>query len=340
MIGDSRVQYDEAAKRLLAQKSLLALILKYTTEEFQEMTEEEIEECIEGVPEISSISVDPEEHMPRTEPACEPGNSGGKAAEQLEHPREIQGLSNESVIAGEGKVTYDIRFVVYRPGKIQKIKLMINIEAQKKWNPGYEIVTRGIFYCARMISGQKHTEFEHSDYDKIKKVYSIWICMNAPENGIADYQIVRKNHLGENQVSRQAYDKLAVVVVGLKPGSETNHRLVEVLSTLFSESMSLSEKEERLKACDVILTEEARKEAGSMCNLGEGIWERGVEAGIQTGIQQGIQTGIQQGIQTGIQQGQIQVIVQLIRNGTISVEAGAEVLKKSLEEMEQICKEA
>ena len=129
------MQYDEAAKRLLAQKSLLALILKYTTEEFQEMTEEEIEECIEGAPEISTISVDPEEHMPRTEPACEPGDSGGKAAEQLEHPREIQGLSNESVIAGEGKVTYDIRFVVYRPGKIQKIKLMINIEAQKKWNP-------------------------------------------------------------------------------------------------------------------------------------------------------------------------------------------------------------
>ena len=61
-----------------------------------------------------------------------------------------------------------------------------------------------------------------------------------------------------------------------------------------------------------------------MCNLGEGIWERGVEAGIQTGIQQG----------------QTQVIVQLIRNGTISVEAGAEVLKKSPEEMEQICKEA
>lgn len=44
------MQYDEAAKRLLAQKSLLALILKYTTEEFQEMTEEEIEECIEGTP--------------------------------------------------------------------------------------------------------------------------------------------------------------------------------------------------------------------------------------------------------------------------------------------------
>ena len=91
-------------------------------------------------------------------------------------------------------------------------------------------------------------------------------------------------------------DKLAVVVVGLKPGSETDHRLVKVLNTLFSETMSLSEKEERLKACDVILTEEGRREAGNMCNLGEGIWERGVEAGIQ----QGIQTGIQQGLQTKI----------------------------------------
>lgn len=61
-----------------------------------------------------------------------------------------------------------------------------------------------------------------------------------------------------------------------------------------------------------------------MCNLGEGIWERGVEAGIQTGIQQG----------------QMQIVVQLLRNGTISVETGAEMLKKSTEEMKQICEEA
>ena len=50
VIRDSCAQYDEAAKRLLTQKSLLALILKYTTEEFQEMTEEEIEKCIERTP--------------------------------------------------------------------------------------------------------------------------------------------------------------------------------------------------------------------------------------------------------------------------------------------------
>ena len=156
VIRDSCAQYDEAAKRLLTQKSLLALILKYTTEEFQEMTEEEIEKCIEGTPEISSISVDPDEQ---------------------DSPKEIQGLSNESIISGEGKATYDIRFAVYRPGKRQKIKLIINIEAQKDWNPGYKVVTRGIFYCARMISGQKHTEFEHSDIVLDAKIASSTISL-------------------------------------------------------------------------------------------------------------------------------------------------------------------
>ena len=42
-ISGMKAQYDEAAKRLLAQKSLLALILKHTAEEFMEMTEEDIE---------------------------------------------------------------------------------------------------------------------------------------------------------------------------------------------------------------------------------------------------------------------------------------------------------
>ena len=40
---------------------------------------------------------------------------------------EITGISTESTVPGEGKITYDIRFVVYKPGEQQKIKLIINI---------------------------------------------------------------------------------------------------------------------------------------------------------------------------------------------------------------------
>ena len=56
----------------------------------------------------------------------------------------------------------------------------MNVEAQKKFYLKYRIVTRGIFTGARMLSEQLDREFTDSEYGKLKKVYSIWICMNAP----------------------------------------------------------------------------------------------------------------------------------------------------------------
>lgn len=39
----------------------------------------------------------------------------------------------------------------------------------------------------------------------------------------------------------------------------------------------------------------------SMCNVGEGLWERAVESGLQQGIEQGIQQGIDQERQRNIE---------------------------------------
>lgn len=44
----------------------------------------------------------------------------------------------------------------------------------------YDIVTRGVFYCARMLSSQMGNEISAKEYDKLKKVYSIWICLDVP----------------------------------------------------------------------------------------------------------------------------------------------------------------
>ena len=77
---------------------------------------------------------------------------------------------------------------------VQKIKiwynkvntLIINVEAQKRLNPKkktgdtYPLLKRAVYYASRLISSQKGTEFTNSDYDKIKKVYTIWICMESP----------------------------------------------------------------------------------------------------------------------------------------------------------------
>ncbi len=41
-----------------------------------------------------------------------------------------------------------------------------------------------VFYVSRLISSQKERDFENSNYDDIKRVYSIWGCMNMAENSL------------------------------------------------------------------------------------------------------------------------------------------------------------
>lgn len=38
-----------------------------------------------------------------------------------------------------------------------------------------------VFYGSRLISSQKERDFENSNYDDLRQVYSIWICMNMDE---------------------------------------------------------------------------------------------------------------------------------------------------------------
>ena len=62
------------------------------------------------------------------------------------------------------------------------IRLIINVEAQTAFNPGYPLTKRAIYYCSRMISAQHGPIFTKSEYGKIRKVYSIWIC-TQPSDG-------------------------------------------------------------------------------------------------------------------------------------------------------------
>jgi len=145
------VQYDEHVKRILGSRQVLARILKGTIEGYHSYSPEEITLWIEPDIEIASV------------PLC-PG-------EEKMDDRLINGENTESKVPGEGTITYDIRFRAFLPGKNKKteIKLLINVEAQKKFYVKYRIVTRGIFYGARMLSEQLDREFSNSEYDKLKK---------------------------------------------------------------------------------------------------------------------------------------------------------------------------
>lgn len=63
-------------------------------------------------------------------------------------------------------------------------------------------MTRAVFYCAKMISAQLNTEFNDSNNDDIKKVYSIWLCLNSRKkeaDTITEYHIVLRVIYGSSE---------------------------------------------------------------------------------------------------------------------------------------------
>ncbi len=129
-----------------------------------------MEHCLSGKVEISEHAVD-QDHLDRSQ--------------RLNGDEQIVKMNSESSSIKEETVYYDIRFNAVLPGKKEPITLIINLEIQTKDKPGYELVTRGTYYCARMISEQYGTVFTKEHYEKIQKVYSICICPSTAK--------VRKN---------------------------------------------------------------------------------------------------------------------------------------------------
>lgn len=84
--------------------------------------------------------------------------------------RRIDGFNTEANAITEQTVYYDIRLKAIIPGNPEPLQLIINLEIQTNDNPGYPLVTRGFYYCARMISEQYGTVFTKEEYDKIQKV--------------------------------------------------------------------------------------------------------------------------------------------------------------------------
>ena len=295
-IADAKSEMDEKAKQLLANKQVLSWILKHTVEEFRDYTYEEIENCIEGEPEIGTHPVHP-----------------GKRKTEA-----IAGMNTESKIPNEGEVFFDVRCYAVTKGK-ERVKLILNVEAQKSYYLTYPWILRALFYCARMVSEQKDTEFRHDDYGDLKKVYSIWLFMESPNyaaHTISSYTITHNSLYGEYE-EEERYDLMNVIAVRLaiNKALEGGSDLHQMLETLFTSKMTVQEKEEKLeKEFGMRITETVKKGANSMCNISDLIEEEATKRGLEKGMQQGLQQGLQQGAnQLG------ELITALLRDGLTDV---------------------
>ena len=72
---------------------------------------------------------------------------------------------------------YDVRFDAIAPKSADSaeqeevIRLIINVEAQTKFKPGYLLTKRAIYYCSRMISAQHGPIFTKSEFGKYDVVH-------------------------------------------------------------------------------------------------------------------------------------------------------------------------
>lgn len=162
------------------------------------------------------------------------------------------------------------------------------MEAQAKQHKSYDMETRGIAYCGRLISEQFGRNIANSHYENIQKVYSIWICMNCPQkdaNTISEYGIREVNRVG-NYTKNPRVDLLSLVMIRLPKDGEWDkakspaNSLMEMLATLLSNQITPDRKIRTLEnKFGIEATEDIRQEVSDMCNYSNAIRDEGVNEG-------------------------------------------------------------
>ena len=270
--ADDKAKYDACAKRLIGQKRVLAHILVNTVDEFKGMQPAEAAAYIEGDPKIGMVSINP--GLTNVSGTGETGISDISIVSD----ERVSGLNTEDSEINEGTVRFDIIFYVrMKDGLAQMI---INVEIQKDQPKQYHLLNRSIYYVSRMISSQKGRDFTKSNYNDIKAVYSIWICMNMDENSLTRYYLHDEQILGNSQWKGRM-DLLNIVFIGLTrkpPEQDKKYELHRLLSTLLSDTMKVQEKIEIIEdEYHIPVNNDLRRDVNIMCNLGEGIEERAIE---------------------------------------------------------------
>ncbi len=260
--GD-KAQYDTHVKRLLAQKSILAHILVKTVDEFKGMKPEDVVKYIEGEPSISVVPV--ELGLANMEKTDATG-------------QRIVGLNTENAEINEGLVRFDIIFYVRMKNGLSQI--IVNIEAQKDEPTEYKILNRAIFYVSRLISSQKERDFVNTNYDDIKQVFSIWICMNMDDNSLSHIHLT-KDELLKPCNWKGNLDLLNIVLIGITneiPEHDEKYEMHRLIGALLSSELKEQEKLDIIEhEYNIPISQEFREDVRIMCNLSTGIEERATE---------------------------------------------------------------
>lgn len=310
--GD-KAQYDARVKRILSQKSILAHILVKTVDEFKGMKPEDVVSYIEGEPQVGNVPV-------------EPGLTNSEKKDAT--GQRIVGLNTENIEISEGMVRYDIIFYVRMRNGLSQI--IVNIEAQKDEPTEYNIVNRAIYYVSRLISAQKERDFCYSNYNDIKQVFNIWICMNMDNNVMSHIHLIKEEML-DLYDWKGNMDLLNIVLIGISkelPVHDTRYELHRLIGTLLSNNLKEKEKLDILMhEYNIPVNSELREDVNYMCNLGEGIAERAAAIATEIATEAATQETTKRINQN--------IILRMYRKG-YTLDQIAEIVEVSVEDVNEI----
>ena len=227
------------------------------------MKPEDVVTYIEGEPKVGSVPV-------------EPGMTNAEKTDAI--GQRIVGINTENAEINEGMVRFDIIFYVRMKNGLSQI--IVNIEAQKDEPSEYKILNRAIFYVSRLVSSQRERDFVNTNYDDIKQVFSIWICMNMEYNSLSHIHLVKDEMLSPYDW-KGSIDLLNIVLVGITnniPEHNENYAMHRLIGALLSTELKEHEKLDIIEhEYNIPISNELREDVRIMCNLSTGTEEKATE---------------------------------------------------------------
>ena len=302
---------DQLCKRLLSLVDVVSKIMESCVLEYKGLSKKEIVDCLD----IDSTN-----------------------------KRFIKTLPTDDISVFDNIIKYDVLFEARLPNSNKHIPMLINLEAQNSSDLPYELIRRSIYYASRLLSRQK------PDYENLKKVYSIWICV-APKkekrNTINRYVVKELNEVGNYLEDKENYDLIEVIMLNL--GTDYDYtkddlNILELLKLMLTKTdLNAFGITKTLNKFDIILNKE---EAIEMCTVSEGIYQEGIaegkiqglaigeQRGLAIGEQRGLAIGKKEGLAIGEQRGILTAVSRLIENGMTFDEA-SKALRLTKKEKEE-----
>ena len=158
-------------------------------------------------------------------------------------------------------------------------------------------------------------------YNDIRRVFSIWVCMGIDENCM-DYVHLANDKLLGSYHWKGRMDLLNIIMIGISdevPKHDNKYELHRLLSTLLSVELSVNDKLGIIETeYDIPVEDRIREDVSEMCNLSQGIREKGRAEGEAIG--------------------KAQIIINMYNNG-FSMEQIVLATNKSIEEIKTIIEE-